>query len=231
MNKIYCIFLALTILSSCSKDRVINPPKDDVPDVERFEGFVDFTDPLPGQKSRYIKYESVCDDMNSEFRFTGDTIVFEVAELNGQVIFREFYTAGSPAQISYPDQEPIEYTFDKNGNDLLIPDRFQSHLFFFYGNDTIRLNPVEQVELAQNGCMLDLGSSTFIGDEIGFVKDFAIGPIEIKDKIAVSCVPILDLDAYLIYNRHHLYMSHTVVSSSFGGETWMQIQGFKLLTQ
>ncbi|MGB3466869.1 MAG: hypothetical protein WBA74_16430, partial [Cyclobacteriaceae bacterium] len=106
----------------------------------------------------------------------------------------------------------------------LIKDRFSSQLFFFYGNDTLFLANEVKSTLQQAACQLAFETGDqFTGEEIGDVAEFRVGQILVKDKEAVSCVPMFfEMDAYLFYNSNHLTMSHTVSDIETSG--WLQIE-------
>ena len=114
--------------------------------------------------------------------------------------------------------------YEDAGQKIRIPERFNSALFFFYGNDTVTLAPQDRVNLVQNDCRLMLGNNNFIGNEFGLVNDFQVGNINIQDKTAVSCIPVIfDLDAYLMYDQNQLYLSQSV---DFDGVTngWVLLE-------
>ena len=108
---------------------------------------------------------------------------------------------------------PIE---SKNGV-VLIPDRSESRLFNFYGSDSIHLNATNRIPLHQHGCWIHRGDTIFTGDIIGQIDEFALGDVALTDKTAVSCVPLPDVDAYLIYDAHHLVLSHCILTWTFNG--------------
>ena len=74
-----------------------------------------------------------------------------------------------------------------------------------------------------------IASSPFIGDEIGVVQNFQFGNVEIKNKTVVSCVPMVDIDAYLIYDNGQLFLSHTVTIVEFMGTIEEYINGWELI--
>jgi hypothetical protein len=95
---------------------------------------------------------------------------------------------------------------------LLIPERQQSYLFFFFGNDTIHLTKPHDLNLQQGSCFVEyMDGAPFIGEEIGLLPNFTLGTVQFSNNRAISCVPpILNLDAYLIYDSKQLYVSHTI---------------------
>lgn len=198
--------VALTF--SCSKDDEPSSSKKSSIDLSNLE---------VGQASTYRQYYTNCGNLNGDFQYTGDKMVVEVIESDGSLYFKEYLTSDSPSVIGGNAQDPVIHKVIVENGRILIPERNLSPVFYFYGNDTIHLNPQPEVNLEQNGCVLQTApGSPFIGNEIGLVDDFKIGQVSQSDKIAVSCVPvILDLEAYLIYDSHKLYISHTM--TGFGG--------------
>ena len=218
----------LTVLAACSKveDPIINPPIDD----PIAENVVNLSDLKVGQQSMFVKYISSCDSLEEKFKYTGDTLVVEIVEQGGELFLKEYYTEYSPMYIdTFISNDPVLYPVRGIENNVLIPERFNSSLFFFYGNDTIRLNRQYDVDLVQQGCKLMIDSNPFIGDEIGVVADFQFGDIEVKNKTVVSCVPMVDIDAYLIYNNEQLFLSHTVTIVEFMGFIDEYIAGWELI--
>jgi len=195
-------------LFSCSdKDNTLPVP---IPDENR----LNLMELVPGQETMYIGYEQVCDSAN--FSWTGDTLVTRILEEGGQLYMSEQFTEGSPI-YQYIDTV-LTYPISSVSGVVTIPQRAQSALFNFYGSDKIHLEPSGRINLAQSGCLIATNDQIFQGDDIGRIDRFDFGPFTVKDKTAVSCVPVIDLDAYLIYDRHQLYLSHQVSTSSFMGQ-------------
>jgi hypothetical protein len=187
------------ILISCTHEEEIVRQ---VPD-----GNVNFSDLTDGQQSRYLRYTTTCSNLSPDFTFTGDTLIVETVLTDEGFKLKESLTTGSP---SYTGNSAM-FRIVKENDDVLIPERSSSALLFFYGNDTIHLNPAHKVSLLQSNCKLMLSGQTFTGDEIGQIESFRIGPLKQIDKTAISCVPLFfQLDAYLLYDENYLYMSHTV---------------------
>ncbi|MEZ4827618.1 MAG: hypothetical protein R3C61_15245 [Bacteroidia bacterium] len=209
---------SLLAFAACNVEPVI-------PDPNENENAVNFAAPAVGQKSLFLHYTTTCQHLNKDFAFTGDTLILEVIEKSGQIHLRESLTPTSPMYVSGAFQQPIEYSLTSTGDYALIPDRWSSALFYFYGNDTLRLNYPTYVTLVQNDCKLMLSGNPFIGDEVGFVKSFEFGDIRQTEKTVVSCIPVMfQLDAYLITDARHLYMSHTVIDDM--GPNQDQVQGW-----
>lgn len=220
----------LAILAACGKeDSIINPPIDESDDPIS-EEVVNFSNLKAGQQSMFVKYISSCDSLEEKFEYTRDTLVVEVVEQGGELFLKEYYTEYSPMYLdTFISNDPVLYPVRGIENNVLIPERINSSLFYFYGNDTIRLNREYDVDLVQQGCKLMIDSSPFIGDEIGVVNDFQFGDIEVKNKTVVSCVPMVDIDAYLIYNDEQLFLSHTVTIVEFMGFIEEFIAGWELI--
>ena len=213
MKRVLPIVCLLAIFAACNEDSIILPKRD----------YIDLRDLEDGQYSYFVRYESTCDNLNGDFQLTGDTLKVEVVEEDNDFFFKETFTENSPTYINGQTQ-PIIHEIMPYDDFILIPERFSSALFFFYGNDTIRTNNIEREDMTQNNCRVDFNGSTFIGNEIGFLDKFKIGDFEYKNKTVVSCVPMMiDLDAYLIYDNKELVMSHTV--DKFSNQIW----GWKLI--
>ncbi len=182
---------------------------------------------VPGQQTMYRNYQQRCD--TSDFRWTGDTLVTTIFKDGDELFMSEQYTEGSPSYSFFGGR--ITYPVSSKAGVMMIPQRHESILFNFYGSDKIHLIPTERIELSQSGCLMATDSSIFIGDDIGHIEAFDFGDFRVEDKTAVSCVPIFDVDAYLVYDSYQLYLSHQVTKSTFGGTTtyhfvngWMMIE-------
>ena len=196
-------------LVACSKD-------DDGTPIAR--GDIDLSNPKVGQFSTFLRYTTSCDDPTGAFEYTGDTLVVRVIREGGKIFFEESLTPHSPTRLAGNGLDPVKYPFTKIGDNALIPVRGSSNLFFFYANDTLRLKTPPGVVLKQDACMLVENNDPFIGNDIGQVANFDIGPLKMRDKLAASCEPYFSLDAYLIYDEHQLYMSHVL---NFGVNGWV----------
>lgn len=156
-----------------------------------------------GDQAKYVLYQSDCD---ANFQFTGDTLEVEVIERNDSLFFKESYSEGSSIEI-----EAEHLIIPKDGY-VLVPQRWNSQLLFFYGNDTIFLDRPTNVQLVQNGCRLFLGENAFIGEEIGSVERFSFGDFSISDRRGISCVPgFMAMEAYIFY-EDYLNLVHTIRS-------------------
>ena len=98
---------------------------------------------------------------------------------------------------------------------MTIPERAESKLFFFYGSDSLQLDKPDLVETEQYDCWFLIDSTLFEGDEVCHAEAFDLGPISLRDVTVVSCVPVVELDAYLLYDRNTLYASHQIETLKF----------------
>ena len=186
---------------------------------------ISFSNPKVNQISCYVEYKATCHLGNSSYFYTGDTLIVKVIEENSNLKFMEYFTPKSPSFLN-GTIEAVTYPVHVNQEYLLIPERQQSDLFFFYGNDTIWTKPDHDVILEQNGCFFYHDSNLFIGEEIGLAEEIKFGNIEQWNKTVVSCVPtILAMDAYLVYDNGDLNVSHTITSTT----TQENIKGWELI--
>lgn len=174
-----------------------------------------------GQKMAFVNYKSQCVDISSEVDFGGDTIILEVMinHDNEEFVISEYYT---PYSESVVDITPvaIQYSIHTEGDFIRIPERFNSQIFWFYANDTIRLQPENTINLSQVGCQLQKENDViFVGNEIGRTPEFKIDNRMISNKLTVSCEPYFDLDGYLFYDETTIYGSHVTyfLSENFNG--------------
>lgn len=224
MKQLPYLFFSLMLLTlSCSKEDPINTKPIDTT-------VVNFSNLQVGQKSFYQFYTTKCDSLEQEFSYSGDTLVIEVIEREANLAIREYFTENSPRYINGINTEAVEYIVKPSKDDLILPQRENSNLFFFYGNDTLRLRPDQLVNLEQNDCKLHLSDNPFTGNDVGTVESFTIGDITQRNKIAASCVPFFDLDAYLIYDENQLSMSHVIYEEYFWDELIStRIEGWVLI--
>ncbi|HUR32061.1 MAG TPA: hypothetical protein VMZ69_11570 [Saprospiraceae bacterium] len=192
-------------LIACDKDPVVVPNPNQI----------NFQAPVIGQENYYLKFSGVCGQLLP----TGDTLILRVKDFNGSDIeFEEALTEGSPSYygitFAYPGKWSEEIL------DIKPEYRQSSALFFFYGSDSLRLKQSASDVMHQNDCIVWNGQSDFTGDAIGTVPTFKVAHLEYQSKKIVSCVPtILNLDAYLLYDKNNIYSSFT---SSIGG--WEPIE-------
>ena len=154
-----------------------------------------------GNHATYVLYQSGC---QGGFTYTGDTLMVSIIGRNDSTFIQETYTLGSLREGT------VEHLINQKEDYVLIPERFNSEMLFFYGNDTIFLDRTPEVELRQIGCKLYHDNEEFVGDFIGSLDRFQFGDFSIENRKGVSCIPtIFDLDAYIIYGDH-LNMVHVI---------------------
>ena len=222
--KPYSTFLfSLVLLTACELQPELPGPVDQI-----HADWVNFSDPQDGQKTLYLSYESTCEDLDGDFRFSGDTLVVEVMKTERATVLMEYFTTGSPSFDLQPDT--VFHEIFSHGNFVLLPERDKSSVFWFYGNDTLRLNPDRHEKIKQERCHLEVDGRNFLETEIGHLKNFDMGPIHIEDKSVVSCIPmIIASNGYLFHDANHLYMSHTSNESEFNGRISSGVFGWVAL--
>lgn len=223
-TNIFCtlLFFGLLFTTACvSKDE---EPQPSDPDTG-----VNFSNLQEGQKSRYVRYTSKCDSLGQLFEYTRDTLILELIQRNDSLFFVESVTPRSPLFLDGSFVNPVEYPVTGFADRINIPQRFASALFFFYENDDLFLKPQHDTDLIQSDCRLLQDSEPFIGNDIGYLDRFEVGSIKITDKTAVSCEPLTEVDAYLIYDENKLLLSHVVVLEGFLGWEEERVFGWELL--
>lgn len=204
------LFVKLTLFFSILL--VIWACEDTVPDGITNNNPISFSSPSEGQKTYFQRYTSTCDNLNLDFEFTGDTLVVELVRNTDEYYLSESFTANSPL-YQQGNTTSVAHKIVFKDDFVLVPERNSSTLFFFYGNDTIHINPAQKEVMTQSACRIDFKGQTFIGNEIGSINSFQLGPLIENNKTVISCVPNwIQLEAYLIYDENKLLMSHTVSS-------------------
>lgn len=204
-------------------------PKDEPPFLPPNDTSVNFSNLQKGQSTSFIRYTTKCDDFNNAFAYTQDTLTLEVIEQNDVLFFQEMVSLNSPLYTSGAFTTPVTYPVTASEDHIYIPERSSSSLFFFYENDYIYLNPKHDVDLVQTACRLLQDGQPFIGNDIGAVATFEVGNIKINDKTSISCEPLEDLDAYLIYDNKHLHISHVIIQEGLIGAVEETVYGWKAL--
>jgi hypothetical protein len=218
MKKLLLICCCFSVLFACNEDEPKVEPIEPITPIVYKK--INLSNLEVGQRSQFINYTSNCNDLNGAFTLVGDTIIVEVISENGELKFKEYFTEYSPSYLN-GSVNPIIHKVIPHDNFILIPERFNSNLFFFYGNDTIHIKNMSQENMVQNNCRIDYNGSTFIGAEIGKIDIFTVGDLEYQEKTVVSCLPIwFDFDAYLIYDQDELFMSHAVNRSDNSISGW-----------
>lgn len=224
---IFSILCCSILLLACEKTPL------DPPNFK--ENAVQLSNLKVGQLSQYVRYTTNCSEMESDFEWSRDTLNLRVIEKNDQLYFEESLTPHSPMFLSGAFVTPITYPVASKNGRLLIPERENSALFFFYGADEMQLEKAPAFflnPLKQESCRMMLKGEVFVGDEIGIIDDFTVGPLNLQNKIAVSCVPIfVGVEAYLAYDSYQLYLSHAITIDEFNGTRFEFIQGWYLLSE
>ncbi len=210
-SKNYLFVLLVLIAFSCRKE-------DTGPIKEYGTGKVNFSDMKIGQKSSYTSYTEMCnEDFSAINLFFDDTILFEVLDMNDNVYtLSERYSEGSS---SYENGITQSFVYEVTHEDdyLLIPIRDASVLFYFYANDTLHLNPKNLMDFEYEDCFLKVDETTFVENEIGIIRDFEVMGSQLDDKIAVSCLPSINIGietGYILYDENGVSLSYSVRESN-----------------
>jgi hypothetical protein len=176
-----------------------------------FENTIRLNQMEDGQRNHYLHYTANCNDPAGSFTYTGDTLVVTIKNTSEGLAFYEEFTAFSATMSELSSSETR--VIQEDGY-FLIPERELSYLFFFYGNDTVHLTKPEDLNLQQGSCFIEYeNGDPFIGEEIGFLPEFEYQNIRYENNRIVSCVPpLIDLDAYLVYNESELRISQTLAN-------------------
>ncbi|MDQ3016547.1 MAG: hypothetical protein M3R25_07505 [Bacteroidota bacterium] len=221
LNRIFlaltALILATTILTltSCDKDDIYQPGINQV----------NFQSPAENQQNYYLRYTGECGSLTP----TGDTLIFRIKTMQGsQLEIQEIFTPGSPS--FYPEGYVYPATWSENFLDIDADFRVNSQLLFFFGSDSLKLQMNPTLHLNQNNCIVWNGPDGFAGDAIATVPSFKVGNINYGPKKVVSCVPvILDLDAYLVYDKNNLYSSFTSTEGGWFPTTNPQVNAYALI--
>jgi len=214
----FSLGLTILFLVSCTPDDDHEAPKpiDVLVDVN-------MSDLSSGQHSYYLGYTGSC-FTPSQTELTGDTLILSVSQENGSLQINERLTQGSP---NYDTFSFTSYPVEKRFGYVLLPERSTSSLFYFYANDTIWTSKSSEYDVTQSNCFLeDSSGQLFEGNAITHVDAFDFGPGRVEDKLAISCEPFFELDAYLLYDQENIHLSHVIDYNSFDGPL---IQGWSLL--
>ena len=176
-----------------------------------------------GQKSTLLMYESSCDQFPKDVNFTGDSLLWKVLSKQGNTfLVEESFTWGSPLN----GLGSVQYSVIDHQDYILIPDRFSSNLFFFYGNDTIYKKPTPTLILEQAACkFVDSANDIFTGDAIARVLQAEIGERHLSNQLLVSCVPVkLNLNGYILYSEGKIASIHSYATDSGTVRGWMPLK-------
>lgn len=196
------LFFTVLFLVSCSKDE----PVTILPVIK--EG-VCLSELKAGQVSEYLSYLTYCNDVEGEFHYTGNKLTLTIIERDGKLFAQE--------DIYYDHLDTTftqDYEVYNEDQFIVIPERAASALFFFYDNDRINLSPESRIDLDQKGCQIFHSDNIFEGNDIGVLETFKIGDILEDNMTLVSCEPLVDIEAYLMYNDNALVASHTIAGLS-----------------
>lgn len=187
------------------------------------EGAVNLSKLETGQISKYVGFQSICGETD-KFEYTGDTLVMEVKEVNGDLFLAEYLSPFSKNK----QYDIISLTAVRQlNNGIELTNRINSKFFNFYGSDTLKLDDAMAVSMKQKNCIVEFDNETFRGDQMGKISSFNIGDIQVKNKIIVSCVPIIEVDGYLLYDQNQLFLNYALYTSTFNGISSNTITGWK----
>ena len=220
------------------------------------EGAIVLSNLQLGQKSFFLGGEIICENGDFLFHHSGDTLILEIVEAlqdssNGEAnttSFRtSFYIQETARGPNIGEGFELRYPIYFDEGKILLPERENSALFFFYDSDQLHLLPFQNAEnrVIQSGCDLLFAAQQdlFNGDIIAEVLELEISPFIIIDgekkpassavvleqKAAVACRPInLDGNGYLIHDNHQLLMSYNYNNVAFPGDTTTLGWGFIL---
>lgn len=212
-NFIYILAVSVITLAACEKE--IND--------QLKEGALNLSELEKGQISKYVGFQSKCGEAD-KFEYTGDTLIMEVKEVNGDLFLAEYLSPFSKNK-SY---DIISLTAVRQlNNGIELTNRINSKFFNFYGSDTLKLDDAMAVSMKQKNCIVEFDNETFRGDQMGKISSFNIGDIQVKNKIIVSCVPIIEVDGYLLYDQNQLFLNYALYTSTFNGVSSNTITGWK----
>jgi len=215
-NLIYLI--AVLFIIACSKEEPTLPG----PQIK--EG-VCLSELKVGQQSVFQQYTTHCDDLEGNFEYTGSTLTLTIIEKDAKLFAKEdFYYPVTDTTFT------VEYEVYNEGKFIVIPDRLSSWLFNFYDNDRIDLEPESTIDLDQNACQIFHSNGVFEGNDIGVLDKFELGDMAEKDLTLVSCEPIFEVEAYLMYNKNELVASHLINLEGWDDPVPSFIQGWILKT-
>lgn len=169
------------------------------------DGTLNFGNLELGGELLFISFLSDCTSFGDSFRFTGDTLSWKVTQMeNGEAVLHEKYTQHPSIGNPNPVDIAIRYTDDY----ILMPDRSLSNLFFFYGNDTLHVNPTPAISVDQLECSFYQEDDIFDGNDIALAREVNIENYIFNEMTVVSCVPDITPgvdNAYIIYRNGNIY--------------------------
>ncbi len=211
----FLLMLTMSILSSCDKDDIFKPG----------HNLVNLQSPAVNQENYYLRYSGECGSLAP----TGDTLILRINAVDGNNLeIEEIFSPGSPSYSPYGYVYPAKWSTEFL--DIDADFRVNSQLFFFYGSDSLKLKMDPSLQLTQNNCIVWNEQDGFEGDAIASVPNFRVADINYGPTKIVSCVPvILDLDAYLVYDKHNLYSSFTSTEGGWFPTTNPQVNAYALI--
>jgi len=192
-------YLCLVFAIACTKEEPLAPEP-----VPIKEG-VCLSELKVGQQSVFRHYSTHCSDLEGNFEFTGNTLTLSIIEKDSKLYAKE--------EFYYPVTDTtwvVDYEVYNEGKFIVIPERLNSWLFYFYDNDRIDLEPESRIDLNQDACQIFHSDKVFEGNAIGALDKFELGEISETDLSLVSCEPIFDEEAYLMYSENTLIASHSI---------------------
>lgn len=228
MKNPFLYLFTVLLLAGCDKNDIATTF-----DIKK-SNRVQFSSLQDGQQSFYIGYSADCAEADFKINWSGDTLSLRVVEKDGQLFFEESFTKFSYSYVEHNRTDSLVHPVYTNQTHILIPERAHSRLFYFFGNDTIKLDYLlkSRPQAYQSGCRLLLNGVPFEGEEIAYVDKFELGNGEIlqQNRTVVSCVPnSIEEEAYLMYDINQLYLSHTYIHIEFAGKEAIQITGWQLI--
>ncbi len=201
----FFLLLLAFFLVSCEKDTPILPVE---PDPVLNPDRLNFQNPVVGQFNTFEAFSYEC---GAAFPTESWELRLEITAVTEEAIeLTESYNNGSPEVLTALREEGVLR--------ISPEDRQRSQLFFFYGSDSLRLDAPPVRDLTYRDCVFYHGNEKFTGDIVARINELELAGRTFKQQKVVSCVPvILDLDAYLFYDKYGLTASITTSSSEFGG--------------
>lgn len=212
-NFIYILAVSVFTMTACEKE--INE--------QLKEGAVNLSKLEKGQVSKFVGFQSICGESN-KFEYTGDTLIMEVKEINDDLFLSEYL---SPFSKNKAHDIISLSAVRQMDNGIELTNRINSKFFNFYGSDTLKLDDAMAVSMKQKNCIVEVDNETFRGDQMGKISSFTIGDIQVKNKIIVSCIPFIEVDGYLLYDKNQLFLNYALYTSTFNGVSTNTITGWK----
>ena len=222
----YMLLCCFLLCWSCDKEIIETSP------TQLLDRNINLSNFQWGQESRYVAYTANCKNVDGTFRYLRDTLVVKVVLEKEALFIEEQLTPNSASFLRGEITETFRYPVELQNNQIVLRERSESRLFFFYDSDYLPLDfPALMPTAYQNGCQLNLGETPFTGNDLVQFPSFEVGPIGLYNKAAVSCRPISEGDGYLIYDKNRLYLSHTIITLIDSDDRiWsMRMDGWELL--